>query len=83
MPVQMIELEEVQTLNIDDDKLAEIVTKSKAQYGSTADEYVEGCQQQDQRNGRIRWAIFIYWCFEAQDYPCDRRDSYMKLSSNQ
>ncbi len=44
MPVQMIELEEVQTLNIDDDKLAEIVTKGKAQYGSTADEYVEGCQ---------------------------------------
>jgi hypothetical protein len=44
MLVQMIELEEVQTLSIDDDKLAEIVTKSKAQYGSTADEYVEGCQ---------------------------------------
>jgi hypothetical protein len=44
MPVQMIELEEVQTLNIDDDRLAEIVTKSKAQYGNTADEYVEGCQ---------------------------------------
>ena len=40
----MIELEEVQTLNIDDDKLTEIVTKSKSQYGSTADEYVEGCQ---------------------------------------
>ena len=44
MLVQMIELEEVQTLSIDDDKLAEIVTKSKAQYGATADEYVEGCQ---------------------------------------
>ena len=44
MPVQMIELEEVQTLNIDDDKLVEIVTKSKPQYGSTSNEYVEGCQ---------------------------------------
>lgn len=44
MPVQMIELEEVQTLSIDDDMLAAIVTKSKAQYGNTADEYVEGCQ---------------------------------------
>jgi hypothetical protein len=44
MPAQMIELEEVQTLSIDDDQLAAIVTKSKTQYGSTADEYVEGCQ---------------------------------------
>ena len=83
MQVQMIELEEVQTLNIDDDKLTEIVTKSKSQYGSTADEYVEGCQQQAQPNGRIRWAIFIYQCIGAQDYPCDRRDPYMKLLKNQ
>ncbi len=44
MPVQMIELEEVHTLSIDDDQLAAIVTKSNAQYGNTADEYVEGCQ---------------------------------------
>jgi hypothetical protein len=39
MPVQMIELEEVQTLNINDDKLEEIVTKSKAQYGVTNQMY--------------------------------------------
>ena len=44
MPMQMIELEEVQMPKIDDDQLTEIVTKSKAQYGNTADEYVEGCQ---------------------------------------
>ena len=59
MPVQIIELEEVQTLNIDDDKLAEIVTKSKAQYGNTADEYVEGCQQQALLKGLTKTAYQI------------------------
>ena len=39
MPVQMIELEEVQTLNINDDKLEEIVTKSKTQYSVTNQMY--------------------------------------------
>lgn len=35
MQVQMIELEVVETLNIDDNKLEEIVAKSKTQYGVT------------------------------------------------
>jgi hypothetical protein len=39
MPVQMIELEEVQTLNINDDKLEEIVTKSMTQYSITNQMY--------------------------------------------
>ena len=44
MPVQMIELEEIEILNLNDDKLEEIVAESKTQYGSTSNEYVEGCQ---------------------------------------
>jgi hypothetical protein len=39
MPVQMIELEEVETLNINDDKLEEIVTNSKTQYSVTNEIY--------------------------------------------
>jgi hypothetical protein len=44
MQVQMIELEEIEILNLNDDKLEEIVAESKTQYGSTSNEYVEGCQ---------------------------------------
>jgi len=44
MQVQMIELEEVEMLDFNDSKLEEILTKSKTQYGSTSNEYVEGCQ---------------------------------------
>lgn len=39
MSVQMIELEAVETLNINDDKLEEIVTKSKTQYSVTTEMY--------------------------------------------
>ena len=39
MSVKMIELEEVQALNINDDKLEEIVTKSKTQYSVTNEMY--------------------------------------------
>ena len=44
MPVQMIELEEVAMMDVSDDKLEEIVTKSKTQYSVTNQMYGgKGC----------------------------------------
>ncbi|CAM3843830.1 hypothetical protein POAR111328_10565 [Polynucleobacter arcticus] len=33
--------------------------------------------------GRLDALFFIYWCIGPQNYPYDRRDTFMKLLTNQ